>query len=88
MADKTYRKWRRPESFRAGAQAGVSPEGRPVLPPRLGGSGHHEGARWTRRMNDVKLGALCWNQYTDWPSLLEAGKGTRPRTPSRPRRAP
>jgi alkanesulfonate monooxygenase SsuD/methylene tetrahydromethanopterin reductase-like flavin-dependent oxidoreductase (luciferase family) len=22
----------------------------------------------------VKLGALCWNQYTDWPSLLEAGK--------------
>jgi alkanesulfonate monooxygenase SsuD/methylene tetrahydromethanopterin reductase-like flavin-dependent oxidoreductase (luciferase family) len=24
-------------------------------------------------MNDVRLGALCWNQYTDWPSLLEAG---------------
>ncbi len=24
-------------------------------------------------MNEVKLGALCWNQYTDWPSLLEAG---------------
>ena len=22
----------------------------------------------------LKLGALCWNQYTDWPSLLEAGK--------------
>jgi len=22
----------------------------------------------------VKLGANCWNQYTDWPSLLEAGK--------------
>jgi len=22
----------------------------------------------------VKLGALCWNQYTDWPSLLEAGR--------------
>jgi alkanesulfonate monooxygenase SsuD/methylene tetrahydromethanopterin reductase-like flavin-dependent oxidoreductase (luciferase family) len=22
---------------------------------------------------EVKLGALCWNQYTDWPSLLEAG---------------
>ena len=21
----------------------------------------------------VKFGALCWNQYTDWPSLLEAG---------------
>ncbi len=21
----------------------------------------------------VKLGALCWNQYTDWPSLREAG---------------
>ncbi|HEU6439947.1 MAG TPA: LLM class flavin-dependent oxidoreductase [Terriglobales bacterium] len=25
-------------------------------------------------MNEVKLGALCWNQYTDWSSLLEAGK--------------
>jgi len=25
-------------------------------------------------MNDVKLGALCWNQYTAWPPLLEAGK--------------
>ncbi len=24
-------------------------------------------------MTDVKLGALCWNQYTDWASLLEAG---------------
>lgn len=24
-------------------------------------------------MTDVKLGALCWNQYADWPSLLEAG---------------
>jgi alkanesulfonate monooxygenase SsuD/methylene tetrahydromethanopterin reductase-like flavin-dependent oxidoreductase (luciferase family) len=23
---------------------------------------------------DIKLGALCWNQYTDWPSLLEAGQ--------------
>jgi alkanesulfonate monooxygenase SsuD/methylene tetrahydromethanopterin reductase-like flavin-dependent oxidoreductase (luciferase family) len=22
----------------------------------------------------LKLGALCWNQYTDWPSLLAAGK--------------
>jgi len=22
----------------------------------------------------LKLGALCWNQYTDWPSLLEAGR--------------
>jgi alkanesulfonate monooxygenase SsuD/methylene tetrahydromethanopterin reductase-like flavin-dependent oxidoreductase (luciferase family) len=22
---------------------------------------------------DVKLGALCWNQYTSWPDLLEAG---------------
>src|ERR671921_1765341 len=21
----------------------------------------------------IKLGALCWNQYTDWPSLREAG---------------
>jgi alkanesulfonate monooxygenase SsuD/methylene tetrahydromethanopterin reductase-like flavin-dependent oxidoreductase (luciferase family) len=27
-------------------------------------------------MNDdgLKLGALCWNQYTDWPSYLEAGR--------------
>jgi alkanesulfonate monooxygenase SsuD/methylene tetrahydromethanopterin reductase-like flavin-dependent oxidoreductase (luciferase family) len=22
---------------------------------------------------EIRLGALCWNQYTDWPSLLEAG---------------
>jgi alkanesulfonate monooxygenase SsuD/methylene tetrahydromethanopterin reductase-like flavin-dependent oxidoreductase (luciferase family) len=22
----------------------------------------------------IKFGALCWNQYTDWPSLLEAGR--------------
>jgi alkanesulfonate monooxygenase SsuD/methylene tetrahydromethanopterin reductase-like flavin-dependent oxidoreductase (luciferase family) len=22
---------------------------------------------------EIKFGALCWNQYTDWPSLLEAG---------------
>jgi hypothetical protein len=21
----------------------------------------------------IRLGALCWNQYTDWPSLLQAG---------------
>ncbi len=24
-------------------------------------------------MTDIRLGVLCWNQYTDWPSLLEAG---------------
>jgi alkanesulfonate monooxygenase SsuD/methylene tetrahydromethanopterin reductase-like flavin-dependent oxidoreductase (luciferase family) len=24
-------------------------------------------------MNDIKIGALCWNQYTAWPALLEAG---------------
>ncbi len=24
-------------------------------------------------MSEVKIGALCWNQYTTWPSLLEAG---------------
>ncbi len=24
-------------------------------------------------MTEVKIGALCWNQYTDWPSLLHAG---------------
>ena len=25
-------------------------------------------------MSDVKLGALCWNQYTDWNALLAAGQ--------------
>ena len=25
-------------------------------------------------MADVKIGALCWNQYTEWLALLEAGK--------------
>src|SRR3954471_14861762 len=25
-------------------------------------------------MPDLRLGALCWNQYTDWPALLEAGR--------------
>jgi alkanesulfonate monooxygenase SsuD/methylene tetrahydromethanopterin reductase-like flavin-dependent oxidoreductase (luciferase family) len=25
-------------------------------------------------MPTVKLGALCWNQYADWPSMLEAGR--------------
>lgn len=25
-------------------------------------------------MPAVRVGALCWNQYSDWPSLLEAGK--------------
>ena len=29
-------------------------------------------------MAQVKLGALCWNQYTDWPALLEAGVARRP----------
>ncbi|MEW5992428.1 MAG: LLM class flavin-dependent oxidoreductase [Chloroflexota bacterium] len=24
-------------------------------------------------MPEVKIGALCWNQHTDWPSLLQAG---------------
>lgn len=24
-------------------------------------------------MEPIKFGALCWNQYTDWPSLREAG---------------
>jgi len=26
-----------------------------------------------RELSEVKIGALCWNQYTDWPSLLRAG---------------
>jgi alkanesulfonate monooxygenase SsuD/methylene tetrahydromethanopterin reductase-like flavin-dependent oxidoreductase (luciferase family) len=25
-------------------------------------------------VTDVRFGALCWNQYTDWASLLEAGR--------------
>lgn len=25
-------------------------------------------------MTEVRIGALCWNQYTDWPALLEAGR--------------
>jgi hypothetical protein len=24
-------------------------------------------------MTDIKIGALCWNQYTQWPALLQAG---------------
>ena len=24
-------------------------------------------------MSDVRIGALCWNQYTTWPDLLAAG---------------
>ena len=24
-------------------------------------------------MSDIKIGALCWNQYTEWPRLLDAG---------------
>ncbi len=25
-------------------------------------------------MSDIRIGALCWNQYTTWPDLLEAGR--------------
>jgi alkanesulfonate monooxygenase SsuD/methylene tetrahydromethanopterin reductase-like flavin-dependent oxidoreductase (luciferase family) len=25
-------------------------------------------------MNEIRFGALCWNQYTDWPALFEAGR--------------
>jgi alkanesulfonate monooxygenase SsuD/methylene tetrahydromethanopterin reductase-like flavin-dependent oxidoreductase (luciferase family) len=28
---------------------------------------------YTRHVTEVRIGALCWNQYTDWPSLLQAG---------------
>jgi len=28
----------------------------------------------TEASGDIKLGALCWNQYTGWPDLLAAGK--------------
>jgi alkanesulfonate monooxygenase SsuD/methylene tetrahydromethanopterin reductase-like flavin-dependent oxidoreductase (luciferase family) len=27
-------------------------------------------------VTEIRLGALCWNQYTDWPSLLEVGRRT------------
>ena len=27
-----------------------------------------------RELSDIKIGALCWNQYTEWPALLEAVK--------------
>ena len=40
-----------------------------------------DGTRWVEweqlgPMSDqeIRLGALCWNQYTDWPALLEAGR--------------
>ena len=26
-----------------------------------------------RELSDVRIGALCWNQYTEWEPLLEAG---------------
>jgi hypothetical protein len=32
-----------------------------------------EQAHRLQLMNQVKLGALCWNQYTNWPALLDAG---------------
>jgi alkanesulfonate monooxygenase SsuD/methylene tetrahydromethanopterin reductase-like flavin-dependent oxidoreductase (luciferase family) len=25
-------------------------------------------------MPEIRLGALCWNQYTSWPAMLEAGR--------------
>jgi alkanesulfonate monooxygenase SsuD/methylene tetrahydromethanopterin reductase-like flavin-dependent oxidoreductase (luciferase family) len=28
----------------------------------------------TAQASGIRLGAICWNQYTDWPSLLEAGR--------------
>ena len=28
----------------------------------------------SRQAHEVRFGALCWNQYTDWPALLEAGR--------------
>jgi len=24
-------------------------------------------------VGEIRFGALCWNQYTAWPELLEAG---------------
>ena len=40
-----------------------------------------DGTRWveweqlgTMSDQEIRLGALCWNQYTDWPALLEAGR--------------
>lgn len=34
-------------------------------------SGHPHGSEST--MDKLRIGALCWNRYTDWPSLLQAG---------------
>ena len=27
----------------------------------------------SRTVRDIKIGALCWNRYTTWSNLLEAG---------------
>jgi alkanesulfonate monooxygenase SsuD/methylene tetrahydromethanopterin reductase-like flavin-dependent oxidoreductase (luciferase family) len=40
------------------------PSGHPVHPPR---------GRLEELVPEVKIGALCWNQYTNWPPLLQAG---------------
>ena len=40
---------------------------RRVKPERPDGSG-------VSQMPAVKIGALCWNQYTTWPDLLAAGR--------------
>ena len=34
----------------------------------------HDASRLRSPVSDVTLGALCWNQYADWPSLLAAGQ--------------
>ena len=32
------------------------------------------GSVYASVMTDIRLGALCWNQYTPWPDLLAAGQ--------------
>ena len=41
----------------------ASPE--PAWPQHLAG--------YSVSVSEVKIGALCLNQYSDWPSLLQAG---------------
>ena len=51
----------------AGATRAATPQ-----PPDVPVLGSAHARRYL--VTDLKLGALCWNQYTDWPSLLEAGR--------------
>ena len=52
----------------------------PNADPTTGPTPHRARRSMSRRpsprlpgMTDLKIGALCWNQYATWPQLLEAG---------------